>query len=79
MDDMLSFNAFELFFAEKKLLGSYYGTTDVRSDFARLLKLWRYGKLDLEGMITTKMPIDDVNLALDAMRKGEVVRQVLTF
>ena len=54
-------------------------TTDVRSDFARLLKLWRYGKLDLEGMITTKMPIDDVNLALDAMRKGEVVRQVLTF
>lgn len=79
MDDMLSFNAFELFFAEKKLLGSYYGTTDVRSDFARLLRLWRYGKLDLEGMITTKMPIDDVNLALEAMRKGEVVRQVLTF
>ncbi|OWY63514.1 Zn-dependent alcohol dehydrogenase [cyanobacterium TDX16] len=79
MDDMLSFNAFELFFAEKKLLGSYYGTTDVRSDFARLIRLWRYGKLDLEGMITTKMPIDDVNLALDAMRKGEVVRQVLTF
>jgi Zn-dependent alcohol dehydrogenase len=30
-------------------------------------------------MITTKMPIDDVNLALEAMRKGEVVRQVLTF
>jgi S-(hydroxymethyl)glutathione dehydrogenase / alcohol dehydrogenase len=79
MDDMVSFNAFELFFAEKKLLGSYYGTTDVRSDFNRLIKLWRYGKLDLEGMITHKMDIKDVNVALENMRKGEVVRQVLTF
>jgi S-(hydroxymethyl)glutathione dehydrogenase/alcohol dehydrogenase len=79
LDEMVSFSAFELFFAEKALLGSYYGTTDVRSDFARLIRLWRYGKLDLEGMVTHSMDIKDVNLALDNMRSGEVVRQVLTF
>lgn len=79
LDDMLQLSAFELFFAEKKLLGSYYGTTDVRSDFAKLIRLWRYGKLDLEGMVSAQMPIEDVNKALDAMRRGEVVRQVLTF
>jgi S-(hydroxymethyl)glutathione dehydrogenase/alcohol dehydrogenase len=79
MDEMVSFSAFELFFAEKALLGSYYGTTDVRSDFARLIRLWRAGMLDLEGMVTHTMDISDVNLALENMRKGEVVRQVLTF
>ena len=35
MDDMVSLSAFELFFAEKTLMGSYYGSTDVRSDFHR--------------------------------------------
>ncbi len=79
MDDMVSLSAFELFFAEKTLMGSYYGSTDVRSDFHRLLRLWRAGKLDLEGMITRKMDIAEVNEALESMVRGEVIRQVLTF
>jgi len=79
MDEMVSFNAFEIFFAEKIFMGSYYGSTDVRSDFHRLLRLWRAGKLDLEGMITAKLDISEVNEALTAMKQGEVVRTVLTF
>ena len=43
---------FELFFNEKTIKGSYYGSADVRSDFKRLLRLWKAGKLDLDGMIT---------------------------
>ncbi len=79
MDQMVEFNAFEIFFAEKVFMGSYYGSTDVRSDFHRLLRLYRAGKLDLEGMITAEMDISEVNEALTAMKSGEVVRQVLTF
>jgi S-(hydroxymethyl)glutathione dehydrogenase/alcohol dehydrogenase len=79
MDKEVSFNAFELFFAEKKLQGSYYGSADVRSDFTRLIKLWRAGQLDLEGMITRRIGIDDINDAFAAMRAGEVIRQVITF
>jgi S-(hydroxymethyl)glutathione dehydrogenase/alcohol dehydrogenase len=79
MDDMVQFSAFELFFAEKALLSSYYGSTDVRSDFNRIIRMWRAGRLDLEGMITKKMDIAEVNDALDTMRKGEAIRQVLTF
>ena len=52
MDQDVEFNAFELFFAEKTFKGSYYGSADVRSDFHRLLRLWKAGQLDLEGMIT---------------------------
>jgi S-(hydroxymethyl)glutathione dehydrogenase/alcohol dehydrogenase len=78
MDEMLSFSAFELFYSEKALLSSYYGSTDVRSDFHLLLRLWRSGKLDLEGMITREISLDDINDALGALARGEVVRQVIT-
>jgi len=75
----VSFNAFELFFSEKNLMGSYYGSVDVRSDFHRLLRLWKAGQLDLEGMISKRMKIDEINEAFTAMKNGEVIRTVITF
>ena len=71
-------SAFEMFYGEKHLVGSYYGSTDVRSDFARIIRLWRAGKLDLEAMVTRTISLDDINDALGAMERGEVVRQVIT-
>jgi S-(hydroxymethyl)glutathione dehydrogenase/alcohol dehydrogenase len=79
MDSEVSFNGFELFFSEKTFMGSYYGSVDVRSDFHKLLRLWKAGQLNLEGMITTTMKLDDINEAFDAMKRGEVIRQVITF
>src|SRR5262245_9609806 len=77
--EMVSFSAFELFFQEKTLMGSYYGSADVRSDFARRLNLWRNGRLDLEGMVTKKIAIDDVNEAVADLKAGTVIRSVITF
>jgi S-(hydroxymethyl)glutathione dehydrogenase/alcohol dehydrogenase len=79
MEDMVAFSAFELFFSEKKLLGSYYGSADVRRDFDRLLGLWRAGRLDLDGMITQRLTLDDLNDAFAALKSGEVIRQVINF
>jgi S-(hydroxymethyl)glutathione dehydrogenase/alcohol dehydrogenase len=79
MDETVSFSAFELFFNEKTLVGSYYGGTDVRADFHRLLRLYRAGKLDLDRMITRRIKIDEINDAMRAMERGEVVRQVIEF
>jgi S-(hydroxymethyl)glutathione dehydrogenase/alcohol dehydrogenase len=78
-DKTISFNAFELFFDEKTIKGSYYGSADVRSDFGRVLNLWRNGRLDLEGMITKKIGIDDVNDAVNDLKAGTVIRSVVTF
>jgi S-(hydroxymethyl)glutathione dehydrogenase/alcohol dehydrogenase len=77
--EMVSFSALELFFSEKTLKGSYYGSADVRSDFHRMLNLWKAGRLDLEGMITRRIGLDDINDAFEAMRRGEVIRQVISF
>jgi S-(hydroxymethyl)glutathione dehydrogenase / alcohol dehydrogenase len=79
IEQLVSFSAFELFFNEKTLIGSYYGSADVRTDFQRMLDLWKGGKLDLEGMITRRLSIDEINDAFQAMQRGEVIRQVITF
>jgi S-(hydroxymethyl)glutathione dehydrogenase/alcohol dehydrogenase len=79
MDKEVSFNAFEVFYGEKNFKGSFYGSADVRGDFHRLLRLWKAGQLDLEGMISQVIKIDDVNDALAKMKAGEVIRSVITF
>jgi S-(hydroxymethyl)glutathione dehydrogenase / alcohol dehydrogenase len=79
MDKMVSFSAFELFFAEKTFMGSYYGSADVRVDFARVLRLWKNGRLDLEGMISRRLGLDQVNDAIESLKAGEVIRSVISF
>jgi S-(hydroxymethyl)glutathione dehydrogenase/alcohol dehydrogenase len=78
-EQTVSFNAFELFFDEKTIKGSYYGSADVRRDFARILNLWKHGRLDLEGMISKKITIDDVNDAVADLKAGTVIRSVISF
>jgi S-(hydroxymethyl)glutathione dehydrogenase / alcohol dehydrogenase len=79
MDAMVTFSAFELFYMEKKILGCWYGSADVRSDFHMLLRLWRTGRLKLEEMITKRLDISDINDAFDACARGQAIRQVIEF
>jgi S-(hydroxymethyl)glutathione dehydrogenase/alcohol dehydrogenase len=76
-DQMVEFNAFEFFFGDKTLRGSIYGSTDVRVEFPRLLRLWKAGRLDLEGMITKRGHLEDINTAFEDMKAGRVIRTVL--
>jgi S-(hydroxymethyl)glutathione dehydrogenase/alcohol dehydrogenase len=39
--------------------------------------LWRAGRLDLEGMITHRMPLEQTEAALQLMRDREGLRTVL--
>ncbi len=79
MTEQVQFNAFELFFNEKNLKGSMYGSANVRVDFDRLLRLWKCGKLDLEGMISRRIKLGEVNEAFGAMQRGEVIRSVIEY
>ena len=79
MDQMIQFSAFEFFYADKTLRGSMYGSSQVRTFMPKLLRLWKAGKLDLEGMITRRIQIDEINDAFRAMQEGEVIRSVIDF
>lgn len=75
--DKIEFSAWELFFSEKTLKGTFYGSADVRRDFHRLLRLWRAGRLDLEGMVSQTLGMEDINRALTDMQEGKVIRTVI--
>jgi Zn-dependent alcohol dehydrogenase len=77
--DSVPFTAFELLFDGKRLLSSLYGGCDLRRDVPRFAGLWRAGLLDIEGLISRRIAFDDLNEAISALRRGEAVRQVVTF
>jgi S-(hydroxymethyl)glutathione dehydrogenase / alcohol dehydrogenase len=78
-DQQVEFTPFELLFDGKKILPALYGSAVVGRDYARLLGLWRAGRLDLEGMITQRLKLDDIDRALAALGEGDVVRQVISY
>jgi S-(hydroxymethyl)glutathione dehydrogenase/alcohol dehydrogenase len=67
----------ELVLNEKKLLPSFYGGDDVRRTFAKVIELWRAGRVDLAGMITHRVPLIEINEAIRQMHTGEALRTVI--
>jgi S-(hydroxymethyl)glutathione dehydrogenase / alcohol dehydrogenase len=76
-DDKVEFTMGELFYDSKRILSSMYGGGDVRTDYDRLIRLWRAGKLDLESMVSARLPLERVDEAFDLMRSGEAIRTVI--
>jgi len=64
--------------SERKIIGSFLGSCNSRRDIPRLVALWRAGRLDLEGMITARRPLAEVNEAFADMTAGLGLRTVLT-
>ena len=73
----VEFDAYQVFSSEKRLLGCYYGSGQVRRDFPRLVALAESGRLDLAGAVSRRIALDDVNEAFGAMAAGEVIRSVI--
>lgn len=67
------------FYVEKMITGSIMGSNRFQIEAPQYLELYRQGRLDLDAMISERMPLTDVNEALAAMAAGEVTRTVLTF
>jgi Zn-dependent alcohol dehydrogenase len=64
--------------AEKKLVGSLLGSVNARRDIPILIDLWKAGRLDLEGLVTQRRPLDEINTAMDDLRAARGIRTVLT-
>jgi S-(hydroxymethyl)glutathione dehydrogenase/alcohol dehydrogenase len=77
-DAMVTIPSFPLILQEKRLLGTVYGSANVRRDFPRLIGLVETGKLDLGDMVSRTISLDEVNEGLRAMQDGEVIRSVIS-
>jgi S-(hydroxymethyl)glutathione dehydrogenase/alcohol dehydrogenase len=67
------------FFVEKMITGSSMGSNHFHIDAPHYLELYRQGRLDLDSMISERMPLEDIDKAFAAMQAGEVTRSVITF
>jgi Zn-dependent alcohol dehydrogenase len=62
---------------ERRVVGSFLGSSNSPRDIPLLLNLWRAGRLDLEAMITRRRPLSEVNEAFDDLRATRGLRTVL--
>jgi Zn-dependent alcohol dehydrogenase len=63
--------------SEKKLLGCVLGSSNSLREIPRLIGLWQAGRLDLEGLISSHRPIDEINEAAADLRASRGIRTVL--
>jgi Zn-dependent alcohol dehydrogenase len=74
-----SLNPVDVIMKEKKIIGSIYGSSHPQRDMPRLLDLWANGRLDLEGMVTARRPLAEINAAFADLRAGLGIRTVLDY
>ncbi len=77
--EMVPINAADLTLQEKNITGSYMGSNAFRFDMPKYIEFYLDGRLHLDEMISSRIKIEEVNDALDLMRKGEAARQVIMF
>lgn len=63
----------------KTIIGSNYGGLVPARDFPRIAGAYLSGKLPLDGLISARVSLDEVNEAFAAMRSGERTRSVIVF
>jgi S-(hydroxymethyl)glutathione dehydrogenase / alcohol dehydrogenase len=61
----------------KSVVGVNMGSTRPRVDIPRYVEMWRQGRLDLETMVSRRLPLDDVNAGFAALVAGQVNRAVV--
>jgi S-(hydroxymethyl)glutathione dehydrogenase / alcohol dehydrogenase len=67
------------FINEKTLKGCFLGTPQIARDIPRLVDLVHQGKLELEGLVSRRIGLEELPEAFDRLRAGDEVRQLVVF
>ena len=59
--------------------GTAFGGARGRSDVPKIVDWYMDGKINIDDLITHKMPLEDINKAFDLMHQGESIRSVIEF
>lgn len=63
----------------QEVIGSKMGDTILPLDIPNLLTLYRQGRLKLDELVSNRYPLSEINQAIDEVRKGKVLRNVIIF
>jgi len=64
---------------ERVLTSSSMGTTRLSVEIPKLVTLYQAGRLKLGELITARYPLEKINEAIEAVEKGEALRNVIVF
>jgi Zn-dependent alcohol dehydrogenase len=64
---------------EKSIIGSLYGSANMKRDMPRLIELYKGKKIKLDELVSKRIKLDQVNDAFADMEKGAVARSVIVF
>jgi len=59
--------------------GTAFGGARGRTDVPSIVDMYMDGRINIDDLITHKMPLEDINKAFDLMHKGESIRSVVEF
>jgi S-(hydroxymethyl)glutathione dehydrogenase/alcohol dehydrogenase len=59
--------------------GSAFGGARGRTDVPKIVDWYMEGKIDIDSLVTHKLPLDRINEAFDLMHSGESIRTVVEF
>ena len=59
--------------------GTAFGGARGRTDVPGIVDMYMDGRINIDDLITHKMPLEDINKAFDLMHKGESIRSVVEF
>lgn len=63
----------------RRIHGSYLGSSVPSKDIPVYEQLWREGNLNVDGLISSHIHLEDINEAMDNLASGEALRQIITF
>ena len=75
--EMINIDSFPLHFG-RQIFGSHGGETRPDVDIPRYLHLYSRGKLKLQEQITHRFKLDEINQAVEVVRKGEAGRCIVS-
>ncbi|MFB6711273.1 MULTISPECIES: Zn-dependent alcohol dehydrogenase [unclassified Streptomyces] len=78
-DQLVSFNALEIFHWGRSLTGCVYGNSDPARDLPVLAEHIRAGRFDLSMMVTERIALDGIPTAFDHMIEGRGGRALVVF
>ncbi len=63
--------------SEKKLMGTVLGSSNSLHEIPRLIGLYQAGRLDLDSLITSRRPLEEINEAMSDLGQSRGIRTVL--
>lgn len=65
--------------SSQNILGSKMGSSRIQVDIPNLVALYEQGRIKLDELVTKTYPIEEINEAIAAVKRGEALRNVIVF